>query len=256
MAPRNVVNDRGREIARSVTTHIGTVVEYELQRLHNRPELPRLTEHADSAIAARIEALATGTPGPRVLSLQSIDEDAVLIPHVLSQDPGWTAFVKRAEVTARGIGIAGHVAAAIAGAILELADNVMQHSEAPTTGIAAFSRLNGHFEYVVADSGIGMLRSLRRAPEFESLRDDLEALPLAITSGVSRRGRGSGFGYGYRQIFAPLRAASGSIRLRSGRAVLHVSGFMATPDQAQCSQRPDHQGVVVAGAIHPNGTVG
>lgn len=253
VAPRDTISRIAGDIAQSVACHIGAVVEYELQRRHSRPELPRLTEYTESPIAARIESLAAGTASPRVLTLQPVDQDAVLIPPRLGQDTGWTAFVKRAEVTARSIGIAEHVAAAIAGAILELADNVMQHSEAPTTGIAGFSQLNGHFEYVVADAGIGMLRSLRKAPEFQSLRDDLEALPLAITPGVSRRGRDSGYGYGFRQVFAPLRVASGAIRLRSGRAALRVAGFGVTPDQANCSQRPNHHGVVVTASIYPTG---
>ncbi len=250
-APRDAVGALGGDIARSITAEIGAIVEYELQRRHNRPELPRLSQRVDSGMAARVESLAAGTVGPRLLSLQPVDQDVTSIPPLLSHDTSWTAFVKRAEVTARSVGIADHVAAAIAGAMLELADNVIQHSEAPASGIAAFARARGYFEYVVADAGIGMLRSLRRAPEFQSLRDDLEALPLAITPGVSRRGRGSGYGYGYRQVFAPLRAASGSIRLRSGQAVLHVTGLGATPDQAQCSQRREHHGVVVAAVIHP-----
>ncbi len=67
-----------------------------------------------------------------------------------------------------------------------LADNVLQHSQEPSTGLVAFCGCRGVFEYVVADSGIGMLASLRAAPEFRSLRDDVEALPLTITPGVSR----------------------------------------------------------------------
>lgn len=252
IASTSAVVNAVKEIARVVPSRIGTLVEYELQRTLIRHDLPRLSSHSDSLMVSRIEQLVAGGAGMCSTSLKPISEDAMRIPLSLGDEPAWTAFVKRAELTARELGLTEMVAAGLAGAIGELADNVLQHSEAAPTGIAAFARSTDRFEYVIADAGIGMLSSLRKTPEFAALRDDLEALPLAITPGISRRGRNSGFGYGYRAVFSPLRAASGSVRLRSGRAVLQVSGNGPQPDQARCSQRPDHRGVVVAVEIFPH----
>ena len=133
-----------------------------------------------------------------------------------------------------------------------MADNMVQHSEAIDSGIAAFARSDNLFEYVVGDAGIGLLQSLKKAPEFRSLRDDIEALPLAVTPGVSRRGRRDWVWLWLWRSVSPIKAASGTVRLRSGRAVIQMSGVTDMPDRGQCSQRPDHQGVVVAVELTPN----
>lgn len=253
VAPASDLTGALHDFGRVLGERVGAIVEYELCRRNDRHELPAISDCSPSRIAGKISRILDGyAPRETNLSLQPIHADAISIPPSLGADPAWTAFVKRAGVTARNVGFSDSVAAGLAGAIRELADNVIQHSEAPTSAIAAFSRTADHFEYVVADSGIGMLASLRRAPEFRSLRDDLEALPLAITPGMSRHGRGVGYGYGYRAVFLPLRAASGSVRLRSGGAVLQLSGIGPRPDQGRCSQRPYHQGVVVTVRISPN----
>lgn len=252
VAPPTAIRGAVNSLDTMLRDRVGSIVEYEFFRRNGATHLPRLTDHVTSAIASQVVRLLDGSEQPPVnLSLQASAADAITIPAMLGRSPAWTAFLKRAEVTARSIGFTDSVAAGLAGAIHELADNVLQHSEAPASGLVAFSRSASSFEYVVADSGIGMLSSLRRAAEFRSLRDDLEALPLAVTSGVSRHGRGVGYGYGYRAVFIPLRAAHGSIRLRSGQAVLEVSGIGARPDQGRCSQRPHHQGVVVSVEISP-----
>lgn len=257
VAPTSAFNGALRQLGGTFANRVGPIVEYELFRRHNRPELPPLTEHSDSLIVGQISRLLDGQASDSPdLSLQSINVDAIAIPAALGVVTAWTAFVKRAEATARAVGFADSVAAGLAGAIRELADNIIQHSEAPTSGIAAFARTDDRFEYVVADSGIGMLASLRRAPEFRSLRDDMEALPLAVTPGVSRHGRGIGYGYGYRAVFLPLRAAHGAVRLRSGEAVLEMGGFGPRPDQGTCSQRPYHQGVAVSVEISPTASGG
>lgn len=252
-APPATVRSVLRDVPQVFFERVGAVVEYEFFRRNNRPELPPLADYSESAITRRIaELFANPSGGDRNLSLQATVADALAIPPLLGADPTWTAFVKRAEATARAVGFADEVAAGLAGAMHELADNIIQHSEASDSGIAAFARSGDQFEYVIGDAGIGMLTSLRKAPEFRSLRDDLEALPLAVTPGVSRLGRGTGYGYGFRAVFVPLRAVSGTIRLRSGRAVLLMTGIGARPDRGQCSQRPEHQGVVVSVEITPN----
>lgn len=252
VAPASAIRDAVDSIGTMIGDRVGLIVEYEFFRRHGGSHLPQLSDHTQSSIARKIVQLLDGvTPVAINHSLQAVAADAIGIPSSLGRDTAWTAFLKRSEVTARSIGFAETVAAGIAGAIHELADNVIQHSEAPRSGLVAFAQSPGGFEYVVADAGIGILASLRQAPELRSLRDDLEALPLAVTPGVSRHGRGIGFGYGYRAVFLPLRAAFGIVRLRSGQAVLEVAGDSPRPDEGRCSQRPAHQGVVVSVEITP-----
>ena len=245
LAPSSAFPAALRAIGRADSLGVGAMVEYELYRRNNRQELPALREWLTSPVTQLVGSVLDGAVvSPADCSLQAISADAISIPVELGSNVAWTAFLKRAEATARDFGFADLVSSGFAGAIAELADNVVQHSQEPGTGLVAFCGCRGVFEYVVADSGIGMLASLKAAPEFRSLRDDVEALPLAITPGVSRRGRGVGVGYGYRAVFLPLRAVSGEVRLRSGKAVLQVEGAGCRPDCGRCSQRPSHQGVV------------
>lgn len=257
VAPPSVLYRTLQRFGNTLTDRVGSIVEYECFRRNNHPRLPSLAQHSAKPIVQRIVDLLDGRVSAHVnLSLQPIESDAAVIPTKLGRDTAWTAFMKRVEASSRTLGFADSIAAGVAGAIGELADNVIQHSDTPTPGIVAFKGSRNRFEYVIADSGIGMLESLRRAPEFRSLRDDIEALPLAVTPGVSRYGRGVGYGYGYRAVFLPLRAANGYVRLRSGRAVLQVSGFGPRPDHGVCSQRPYHQGVVVSVEISPTDGIG
>jgi hypothetical protein len=257
VAPVSAIMNATAELGAILGDRVGPIVEYEFYRRNGGSHLPLLSDHTQSRIAHQIARVLDGNTASAVdHSLQAVVADVMAIPVELGRDTAWIAFLKRAELTARAVGFADSVAAGLIGAIHELADNVIQHSEAPTPGVAAFARTASSFEYVVADSGIGMLASLRRASEFRSLRDDLEALPLAVTPGVSRHGRGVGYGFGYRAVFLPLKAAHGTVRLRSGHAVLEVAGAGPRPDQGRCSQRPRHQGVVVSVEISPTASAG
>lgn len=253
IAPPGVVVAAQAQLSRLVEEGIGAVVEYELSRRTARPELPALAVAAPGPITWELRDLLEESPlvSRSSLSLQAAPYGLMRIPPGLRDDEGWVAFVQRARASARSAGCSDLVASAIAGAIEELADNVVQHSRAQATGLACFVQKPRRFEYVVADSGIGMLASLRESPDFHSVKDDLEALPLAITPGISRQGRTSGCGYGFRAVFAPLRGASGSVRLRSGAAALEMHGSASSRDHGVCSQRPHYQGVVVAGVLAP-----
>lgn len=252
-APREAVASVLRQLPVAFFEDVCSVVEYELYRRYRRSDLPSLSEFHDASLMRGVTAIVNGAHAavPRSLRLQPVNADVIPIPKALGRDAVWTAFVKRAEMTARAAGFPEGIAAGLAGAIQEMADNVVQHSEAPASGIAAFARIADRFEYVVGDAGIGMLASLRKAAEFRSLRDDLEALPLAVMPGVSRHGPGTGRGYGFRAVFLPLRAGHGVVRLRSGTGVLEMHGVSIQPDEGRCSQRPQHQGVVVAVQLSP-----
>ncbi len=244
-APVNWVQNCMRSSPDFFSGRVGPMVEYEFFRRGSRHELPPLNAHADTPLIRRI-VQSFDDRSARDLDLKPRPADITGVPANLSQDAGWVAFVKRSDLTARSAGFSPDVAGGFAGAIQEMADNIIQHSEATNTGIAAFARTSDGFEYVVGDLGIGILASLRKAREFRSLRDDLEALPLAVTSGVSRHGRGVGYGYGFRAVVLPLRAANGTVRLRSGSAALEMEGDGPNQDRGRCFQRAFHQGVVVS----------
>jgi len=251
VASDEIVARASVDIAKQIGSSIGAILEYEFARRYCRPSLPLLSSYGNVPVISLVEHACDRAKADRgSLSLRPIAADATAIPCELRKCNHWSAFVKRAETSACEVGFGVDTAAGVAGAIGELADNIMEHSESPDSGVAAFAAHDDCFEYSIADAGIGMLASFQRCLEFRSLRDDLEALDLAVTAGVSRRGRGSGYGYGYRAVFLPLKAARGSVRLRSGKAVLEVEGDGPTPDRSRCSHRPLHRGVTVTVKIY------
>ena len=125
----------------------------------------------------------------------------------------------------------------MAAAILELAGNIEEHSGAVETGVIAFRATTGAFEFVVADQGIGVLRSLRGSPEFLTLDDHGRALELALTDGVSRFGDPRR-GHGFRPIFQGLTDLNGYLRFRSGDHAIIMDGTNQSLATAQLAQKP------------------
>ena len=139
-------------------------------------------------------------------------------------DLGWVEFgvaIQRAAVSA---GFARPISAQLVGAVGEMQDNIYQHSGAPQTGIIAFCARPGTFEWVVCDSGIGVLKSLTSCPDFKDVTNDGEALRLTLSDGISRHGRNSGRGLGYQPLFTGLANLRGSLRFRSGNYALTIDG--------------------------------
>jgi anti-sigma regulatory factor (Ser/Thr protein kinase) len=131
----------------------------------------------------------------------------------------------------------GTIPGQMAAAILELAGNVEEHSAAPETGIIAFRATAGVFEFVVADQGIGILRSLRGSPEFLTLDDHGRAIDLALTDGVSRF-QDPRRGHGFRPIFQGLTNLNGYLRFRSGDHAIIMDGTTPSLATAQLAQKP------------------
>ena len=139
----------------------------------------------------------------------------------------------------------GTIPGQMAAAILELAGNVEEHSAAPETGIIAFRATAGVFEFVVADQGIGILRSLRGSPEFLTLDDHGRAIELALTDGVSRF-QDPRRGHGFRPIFQGLTNLNGYLRFRSGDHAIIMDGTTPSLATAQLAQKPYFAGFFVS----------
>ena len=139
-------------------------------------------------------------------------------------DTHWHQWASHAENAAVAAGLARGFVGGLMGSLGELQENVYQHSSRPETGLVAYAAVNGAFEFVVADAGMGVLASLRQNPEFAQLADSGEALSVAVSDGASRHGRGSGRGYGIGQLFRALAHDSAELRFRSGDHTLRLWG--------------------------------
>ena len=85
-------------------------------------------------------------------------------------------------------GLTAAVSGQLVAAMAELENNIHEHAGAPETGILAYRAEPGAFEFIVADRGIGILRSLRSCAAHAALMDEGEALEAALTDGVSCHG--------------------------------------------------------------------
>ena len=118
-------------------------------------------------------------------------------------------------------GLPAAVSGQLVAAMEELENNIHEHADAPETGMLAYRAEPGAFEFVVADRGIGVLRSLRRCATYAALPDEGKALEAALTDGVSRHGPDSNHGHGFRPIFTGLMNLHGELRFRSGDHAVH-----------------------------------
>ena len=92
----------------------------------------------------------------------------------------WHLFLQRFSRTLRRQGFGGRVSDAFAGALGELADNVVQHGAdrgQPTPrGVAGFHVTGRQAAFAVVDTGRGLLRSLHENPLWKHLADQAGAL--------------------------------------------------------------------------------
>lgn len=128
----------------------------------------------------------------------------------------------------------------------ELIGNVIDHSEAIGSGTALFSAETGRFEFVIADAGIGALRSLTRNPDQAGLGDEGAALEAMVEAGVSRFARDTGHGNGFRPIFEKLADMTGQLRFRSGDYALTLDARFGDRIARQISQKPRLTGFLAA----------
>lgn len=162
-----------------------------------------------------------------------------------SDQKRWTSFQIASHKAALAAGFPSKTASQLIGALGEIHDNVLEHSEAAATGVVTFSSRRDLFEFAVADQGVGILASLKTNPEHAGVRDHGEALQHALTDGVSRFGRSSNRGTGFSQLFKGLATLNGSLRFRSGNHALSIEGKNPSLVNALTAMKPSVPGFLV-----------
>ena len=127
----------------------------------------------------------------------------------------WNDFSIRASHAARESGFTKDEAWKLTAAIGEIYGNIVEHSESIGSGYVAYAANGKSFEFVVADSGVGVLNSLRKNPLYAQISDSGTALECALSEGVSRF-QEPGRGLGFRSILVGLANISSRVRFRSG----------------------------------------
>jgi hypothetical protein len=163
------------------------------------------------------------------------------------------SFLMNASTAARDIaGLPGTVPRQLAAAMQELENNIHEHSDAIDTGLLAYRAGPGVFEFVAADRGIGILKSLQSCTAYAGLPDHGKALQAALTDGTSRFGPETDRGHGFRPIFLGLANLRGALRFRSGDHALIMDGTSPDLTTAQLSQKPLIDGFFASVSCHAN----
>jgi hypothetical protein len=201
-------------IAVARSGRIGPIVELAMGSLQHAGEYGLVTVEGSFAASLRA-ALGSGRPfGSAYLDIAGAFPLGAQNP-VVAQQPDWDQWTAHADNAARVQGINSHLVAGLMGALIEMQDNVYEHSGAPATGLVAYAVTPSSFEFVVADRGAGVLATLRQNRRFAEIPDAGAALGEAIKDGVSRfpdKGRGTGFN----QLFTALVGHNAELRFRSG----------------------------------------
>lgn len=163
-----------------------------------------------------------------------------------SDDMDWMDFCLKARQAASSAGVDERTAKGLVGALREIESNVHEHSERANDGIVGYRCGAGEFEFVVADSGIGTLQSLRQNPKHADLTDAGRALQMALTDGVSRFADEQGRGYGFGDLFRGLADRNGTLRFRSGDHALLIDGTSPSLIGSQLVEKTDLRGFVAS----------
>lgn len=119
--------------------------------------------------------------------------------------------------------VPGRFAAALCGALAEMASNAREHSMSPLPPLASYQFTPDQWSFSVTDVGCGVLSSLRRNPSYAALNNEVAALREALKDGVSSTGvrdRGRGFS----DLFKGLVNKMCTLRFRSSGAAASWEG--------------------------------
>ena len=166
-------------------------------------------------------------------------------------DSRLTGFLMKAKRAGQNVsGLSTAVSGQLVAAMQELENNIHEHSDAAETGILAYRGEPGVFEFVVADRGVGILRSLSRCAAYAALPDEGKALEAALTDGVSRQGPDSNHGHGFRPIFTGLMNLHGELRFRSGDHAVTMNGTSPTLATSRITQKAPIDGFFASVRCH------
>jgi hypothetical protein len=219
--------EREREVSSADVRRIGPLVEYAYHDYANAPRFLKALAHSPLVIALAEALRIHGASAGRLnTSLSPLEAEVISAPRSEedTKRPDWLAFRKRFENAATNTGLGPEFSKALSSTMREMAENVLLHSDAPRTAIVGYQTFPDEFEYVVADAGVGVYRSLKQHTDYADLKDSTEALRLATQTGETRFGRGSGHGMGFNQLVEYIAKRDSSLRFRSGDASLNVEG--------------------------------
>ncbi len=167
-------------------------------------------------------------------------------------DTEWIYFLDRFRRSLhKNLGLQAGSAAALANALFEMVDNVVEHAgmgDEPT-GVVGYQVSSDEFTVAVADLGRGVLASLRENSTHRGLTSDTKALVAAVTQGASRRSGSQGKGFD--QLLRALADMEGLLFFRSGSGRLRMDGRGRGERELAPSNSPELRGFQLSLTARP-----
>lgn len=220
-------DSRAQELAGASIGSIGPLTEFAYQEYSQATRsLEALTPSVEIRELSRVLNLVEFQQSKGDSSIAAYDVEFFRSPQTEDQfaNRNWDTFRRRMQDAAKKAGLGLKFAQGLVATLDEMTSNAVEHSQNPRTSIVGYKWSIGSFEYVVADSGIGLFKSLRSNKEYESISDSSVALDLATQSGVSRHGKMSGRGLGFNELTLNIANRNSQLRFRSGDHSLTFDG--------------------------------
>lgn len=217
-----------KEIEGTRIIRIGPLVEYAFHQYKNAPDrlskwssnyARQLSEMLQTRNLSVVRNVSTVEPSQNGFEFMKTPQGPTE-----SMDKNWRAFFRRLTNAGIKTGFSSEYSYAVAGTFGDMVSNAVEHCEFPQTAIAGYRWSANEFEYIVADAGIGVLKSLRRHLDYKDLTDASEALSVAIKDGNSRHGKNAGRGNGFHELIVNIANRNSYLRFRSGNYRLEIDG--------------------------------
>lgn len=242
----------------SVLKHLQQVGAQRLGPLVELCVLDRMYAARPSGLGALVateasELLASALPSRGQAGRYFGDDRGRLGAILTSRDPKqdepvqWVQFCRKAQEAAELAALPKELAQGLVGAVRELETNIHEHSGRAHDGLVAFRSTATEFEFVVADSGAGVLAGLQGTARYAHLTDAGTALKTALADGQSRLlDVDPGRGFGFHELFVNLANLNGELRFRSDDHALTIDGSGPALPQARLAQKARLQGFVIS----------
>lgn len=143
---------------------------------------------------------------------------------------GWGLFQQRFSRSLRNNGFSNTLSTALAGALSEMTDNILEHSQSAhkpsASGVIGFQVNPRLAIFSIADVGQGVLASLQKNPQWRHLDNPADALLEAVWNGASSKTQEQR-GEGFMQVHKAVSQLNGCMRFRSGDSALSVRGSLS-----------------------------
>ncbi len=204
-------------------------------------------EHLDIQVQSYLKRMNFPFRGNRTLTMPHSEEESPILLELFqinSREDGDTVARQVLHSLQRRLGYTPRLAHTVFDALSEAFQNSLEHGQcAPLVIMQIFKRYDPQHQRLVlavVDSGVGIRTSLQQNPRFAQIKEDRQALNLALKKGVSGVATDDTRGQGLWRLQQICQVYGGRLTLRSGTAQIFCA-----PDKTYWFQTPPIPGTQV-----------